>query len=576
MGLFNSSLHIGRSALLSYQSALQTVGNNISSAGSTDYTRLSPQLDPLNSPLRSGQLQPGAGVALTGIQRNIDDALESRLRDAIGAHESGFSQQTSLARIESFLDDVNGTGVETHLRNFFSSFDQLQNRPEDSATRDLAISSGQQLAGSLQQLRQEFANLGFDLNSQIEDIVIVADELANKIGQLNGEIVTAEAGNFGQATGLRDQRDGLLRDLAEIVDTTVREQDDGSINVYIGSEALIQGDFVRGLTTVEEVDGEFVRTSIEFADTNGRIDIRGGQLHGLIVSRDAYGYGQVQVVDELASSIIRDVNRIHANGQGLIGFNNVTAAFDLGATDLPLNDPAVGLQHRPETGSFFITVTDDISDTPVSHRINVDFDTPGSETTLQSLVDNINAEVEGVTASISPGNRLTLTADDGVTFTFGHDGEVAREDTSFLLASLGINNYFEGRDARDITIAQHLNEQPLHLAAATANFDGDGTNAATIAALETTETDALNGTTIREFYNTLVGSVAVASAAARDDLDAASTVLSSLEAQRENISGVNLDEETISMLKYERAFQGVSRFVSVVDGLVNELVALIR
>ena len=171
MGLMNASLHIGRTALLSYQSALQTVGSNISSAASPDYTRLTPQLVPLQGPLITGNLQPGAGVALTGIQRNIDEALESRIRDAIGAQESGATQRTSLSQVEAFLDDVDGTGVNSRLRDLFSSFDNLQNTPEDGATRDLVLSAGAQLAESLKALRANFAALGEDLDGQIAGIV---------------------------------------------------------------------------------------------------------------------------------------------------------------------------------------------------------------------------------------------------------------------------------------------------------------------------------------------------------------------------------------------------------------------
>ena len=53
-------------------------------------------------------------------------------------------------------------------------------------------------------------------------------------------------------------------------------------------------------------------------------------------------------------------------------------------------------------------------------------------------------------------------------------------------------------------------------------------------------------------------------------------VFKQLKEQREAVSGVNLDEEAVSLIKYERAFQGASRFVRVVDDLIAELVALIR
>src|SRR3990172_6857356 len=108
MGLLNSALQIGRSALLSYQGALQTVGSNISSAGSPDYTRLVPQLDPIQGSLVANDLQPGAGVALTDIQRYLDEALEGRVRLAIGGQESAGAPPTLSPPGETFFHSITG------------------------------------------------------------------------------------------------------------------------------------------------------------------------------------------------------------------------------------------------------------------------------------------------------------------------------------------------------------------------------------------------------------------------------------------------------------------------------------
>lgn len=576
MGLMNSALQIGRTALLSYQSALQTIGNNISSVGSEDYTRLTPQLDPLQGPMIAGEMQPGAGVALTGIQRNIDEALEGRIRLAIGEQQSASVRQQSLAEVEAFLDDINSTAVDSRLSNFFHVFDDLQNTPEDMATRDLVITDGAQLADSLRTLRSQFSLLGADLDSQIADIVVHANGIAEEIARLNGQITTAESGTSGQATGLRDQRDALMRDLSEVLDVTVRYQENGAVNVYIGSEALVQGGVTRGLVAVEQMDGEFVRSSVCFADTESEVAVRGGRLEGLMISRDEHGYGRVAQVDALAGAIIEEVNRIHADGQGLTGFQSVIGVTDLLATGVALDNSAAGLTSTVQSGSFFITVADDATGTPVAYRIEIDLPADGSGTTLESLVTDINAQVEGVTASIASGNHLAMTAEEGFTFTFGHDGQSAREDTSGVLAALGINTFFTGTDARDITVSETLTSSSSLLAAASTFHAGDGTNAGRIAALETESSSVLNGNSIREYYNSVAGALAVASASARDDYEATSTIASSLQAQKESISGVNLDEEAISLLKFERAFQGVSRFVSVVDDLIRELVSLIR
>jgi flagellar hook-associated protein 1 FlgK len=576
MGLLNSALQIGRSAILSYQGALQTVGSNVSSAGSPDYTRLASELDPVPGTVIANGLQPGAGVALADIRRYVDDALEGRLRLAIGATQAASARQATLGQVESFMDDTTGAGIATRLGSFFQVFDNLQNTPEDTASRDLAISAGSQLADSLTGLRTQFARLGADVDSQIGDAVKQADDIASQIADLNARITTGEAGRRGQATALRDQRDALLRKLGELFDVTVREQPDGGINVYVGNEALVQGGASRGLVAVIETDGEFVRTSVRFADTNQQVEIRGGRLAGLIKSRDEDAYGRVAGLDELAAAIIADVNRIHADGQGINGFRSVTGSYDVLSPDALLNDAAAGLPNPPKSGSFYVTVADDASKTPVAYRIEVNFDGQGGGTTLRTLVDDFNAQVQGVTASITGDNRIAFKADDGFSFTFGYDGQQSRADTSGVLAALGINTFFSGTDAKNIAVNETLQQEPSLLAAGSIFLPSDGANARRVASLDTAASDLLTGVSIPEFFNGLANSVAVTAAGANSDVDAASAVQSALQAQRESISGVNLDEEAIALVKFQRAFQGAARFVSVVDQMIGDLVNLIR
>lgn len=574
MGLMSSALQIGKSALLSYQSALQVVGANISSAGSPDHTRLLPELDPIaGSPLANG-LQPGAGVTLNGIQRTIDEALEGRYRLAIGDRESVAVQNTALSQVEGFLDDATDSGVAARLQGFFDNFSNLQNTPEDYAVRDLVIQSGIQTAGAFRELREELVRLGEDLDQQITDLVTIADGLAGEIADLNDRIAAAEAGGRGQATALRDQRDSRLRKLSELFDVVTREQPDGSLNVYVGSEALVQGARSRGLAVASRIVDGFERTSVLFGDTGSELLIGTGRLQGLIESRDVHVLARTQQVDELASALIFEVNRIHAEGQGLRGLESVTSAFSVLDADAPLNAVTAGLANVPTSGSFYITVADDATGTPVAHEISLSMD--GAGTSLQGLVDSINAEVTGVTASVTSDNRLALAANDGFTFTLGHDGQIARRDTSGVLGSLGVNAYFTGRDARDIDVNQSLVDDPSLIAAATSFLPGDGSNALRIAALATTSSARLGGASMLDFHNAQLSSVASAAGASATELDAADGVANALSAQRESISGVNLDEEAISLIKFQRAFQGASRYVSVVDGLVDELVSLIR
>lgn len=575
MGLMSSALHIGRNALISYQNALQVVGGNISGAGTADYTRLLPQLDALpGNPIGSG-LQPGAGVTLNGIQRTIDEALEGRLRLSIGDLAAADVERSTLSQVETFYDDVDGSGVSSRLQNFFNAFNNLQNTPEDIAVRDLVVQGGIQLAESLQTLRGRLVGLGEDLDGQVSLLVDAADELAAEIADLNQQITTAEAGGSGVATALRDQRDGRLRDLAELFDVTVREQSDGSVNVYVGSEALIQGARSRGLAVERSTDGQFTRTSVRFADTGGALAVRSGKLAGLIRTRENHVFSRVESVDELAAALITDVNRIHADGQGLVGYRELIGTQAVLSTTLPLNHPDVGLSGAVRTGSFVITVQDDATGTPLAYEIPIDLDGNGADTSLELLATEINNRAEGVSATITSDRRLSLTALDGYSFTIGQDGQSSRADTSGAPAALGINAFFKGTDAASISVNDALIEAPELIAAASAFLPGDGSNALRIASLAIDPSPTL-GVPVTDYFLGQVSEVASVAGKANGNLEATQAVTSALSAQRESVSGVNLDEEAISLIKFQRAYQGAARFVSVVDGLVNELVSLIQ
>ncbi|MCH8312212.1 MAG: hypothetical protein IID17_04430 [Nitrospinae bacterium] len=222
-----------------------------------------------------------------------------------------------------------------------------------------------------------------------------------------------------------------------------------------------------------------------------------------------------------------------------------------------------------ETGELDILELPPVAGTSLSSRF-------GAPPGVKSVAVDITAQVEGVTASVTNDSRLRLDADEGVTFVFGFDGQDARPDTSGVLAALGINTFFSGSDARSIAVNETLKAQPSLLASASVFLPGDGSMAGRIAQLSSLASNRLDATSIPAFYRLMAGASAVATAAARDNVDAASSILTSLQTQRESISGVNLDEEAIQLIKFQRAFQGTARFIGVVDDLLAELITLVR
>ncbi len=142
-----------------------------------------------------------------------------------------------------------------------------------------------------------------------------------------------------------------------------------------------------------------------------------------------------------------------------------------------------------------------------------------------------------------------------------------------MLAALGINTFFSGAGATDIALRGGLTAALV--AAATNHLPADNSNALRLAGLAETALAPLGGMSLNDYYRELATELGGRTAEAQSQLDASDTLVEALAAQRDAISGVSLDEEAIELMKYQRAFQGAARYITVIDELLDELVRLI-
>jgi flagellar hook-associated protein 1 FlgK len=563
------TLQVGKSALAVQQAAIQVTGNNIANAGNPDYTRQVADIDPS----KDRQLRPGVfigtGVDLTGIKRQIDEALNSRLRASVSDNQAADVTQQWLGRIESLFNELGDEDLSTQLSTFFNAWSNLANKPQDIALRQVVLQSADSVASWTQNLRNGLDGLQVDIDNRLRGLVGDADQLAQQIADLNQQIVNAEGGRgdaAGGANGLRDQRDSVLKQLSQLMDVRTVE-DKGVMNVYVGSEPLVVGTTNMGVGVKESVDAEGrPLLKVIFKSHKGEMNISSGQLGGLVKVREQIA-GVVNDTDQLASNLIFELNKIHASGQGLEGFSTVTAAYSARDTTLAMNDPDAGLDFVPKNGSFVVHVKQKGSGLATSTLVQVDLDGLNSnDTSLDDLATSLDA-VNGVTATITAG-KLRLTADSSdIELSFS-------QDSSGVLAAIGVNNFFTGSDARDIAVNAALKEKPALLAAAKNGNAGDNQTALAIAALESAKLQSLSGASLKETYQGMVNGVAVSAATARNNAQAAQTVEETLTAQRESLSGVSLDEEAINLIRQQRAFQAASRIITAVDEMLQTLLAM--
>jgi flagellar hook-associated protein 1 len=561
----NGALQIGRSALLTSQAALQVAGDNMANAATRGFHRRSIHLTPApGQRINTGQFI-GRGVNLLGIHREVDTALQLRLRTAVSHERSAQIDQQFLSALESLQNELGDNDLSSQLSAFFNSFSELANNPSDIAVRGLVIQKGQALAGRITELRAGYNQLIGQIDQSLGSSVTVANDLLSQIAAVNEQIVSAELGQ-GEASSLRDHRDVLLEELAQKMDISVIEQSNGAVDVLVGSTPIVLGATSRGLTLHTTSVGGKLQVAVRVAADGTKLEVQSGAIGGLLKQRAQTVEPAIKAIDDFAAQLIFQVNRVHSQGQGLKGFTSVTGAYTLGSATDAMNSSAAGLPFRIENGSFFVHVTHVESGVRIAHEINVNGDT----TSLQDLVVEINTVTggAGATAEIGPGNTLKLST------TAGHEISFS-DDSSGALAALGINTFFTGSRAGDIGINQVIIDDPSMLAAGEGHVEGSAGTAVALANLQDEPIAAMGNRSLREFWQKSVSELAVKTQAAHSAAETTRLVRQSLDAQALSVSGVSLDEEAINLLMFQRQFQAAARYIGVIDETLQTLMRMV-
>ena len=562
---YHNSLAIGRSALFASQAAIQIAGHNLANAATPGFHRRSIHLLPAGGGVIGNRMYMGNGVQVGQINREIDLALQARWRASISREHSLAVDQQFLIALETLQNELGEDDLSSALDSFFGSFSSLANAPSDSSLAALALQQGEVLAGRLQELMAEYATLDGQVSESVGATVSACNELLESIAILNSEIGAAE-GNGQEASELRDQRDLLIDQLSVHVDIEVVEQPGGMVDLRIGSTSILLGDQSLGLAVEEHVVDGVSQLSLHAGEHGALVQLDGGTLHGLFRQHGETIAPAMDTLNQLAAGLIHHVNRLHSQGQGSSGWTSLTGTVRVGDTAAALNDTAAAAIAPIGNGEFTIHLRD-----PETGEVTDSFTIPvdGDAMSLENLVTSIDALTGGqVSASVNGNGQLQLEAPDGLELTFSND-------TSGVLAGLGVNTFFTGMDAASIGVHQSLLDDSGLLAIGQGNVIGSADTALSISQLGEAELELLGGTGITAFWRTAVGTLAVRTSANSGVFESAALVREGLGMQLQSVSGVSIDEESINLMAYERQFEAAARYLAVVDETLETLMNLV-
>ncbi|MBN1422657.1 MAG: flagellar hook-associated protein FlgK [Planctomycetes bacterium] len=567
-----SALGVARSALDAQTASLQTVGQNIANAENEDYSRQ--RVEHVAAFTDDYvRFQIGTGVRIARIERVIDANLEEAIRDAASRLGDLDARDLFLQRLESIFGEISENSLGQELSEFFDAVSDLAMRPDDYGARVTLASRGETLADAIRFVEERVRGVRKDLDGEIRTAVDEVNRLTAEIAQLNEEILAAEGGGIdvGTANDLRDKRDGALRDLAALMDIHAVETSTGVVNVVSQGEFLVFADRAEMLEYETRADDGVIEAQVRFSGSGRALAPASGEVAGLLAGRDEIVPTIEADLDALARAIIGEFNALHGTGTGLEGLSDETSTNAVSSVGTRLDE--AGLPFEVRHGSFSLEVRNENTGRVDAYTIAIDLDGIGTQTTLEELSASIAAAVAldhpEIEASLTSDGRLRIrSTSSAVTFSLA-------DDTSGVVAALGLNPFFTGSDARTMAIDARITDDPNRIAAGQGGGAADGANAEAMAALRDRRFLDGGGATIEEYYEGMVGALGVMARDASERAEDQEAIVNHLGAERSAISGVNLDEEAIQLMRYQRAYQAASRFLAVVDGLLETLLSAV-
>ncbi len=565
-----SALQVGSSGLAAQQAGLQVTGNNIANASTPGYARETAQLTTAPDVNAGNNVAVGGGVVVNGVNRQVSAALQAGLQNANSDNQAAQTLQTVLSQVQSTFGTLNQNDLSAQTNSFFNSFSNLANNPQNSGQRALVIQGGATLAGYIQTLRGNLVGLHNSVQSQYQTLAQQVSGLTQSIAALNGKIGQTQ-GAGASSNSLQDQRDAALAQLSNIMNIRTVDAGNGQVNVLVGSTPLVQGTQAQAVSVAQTANSLNLPVyQLEITNNQQIITPSSGKLAALAGAGTNTVDGAISTLDTFANALIGVVNTVSSQGQGLTGMTTATATNAVTNANAALNagTAATGLAFTPVNGAFTLTITNSATGQSVNKQIVVNLSGAGTPTTLNSLAAQLTAA--GLNASVNSSGQLTLaTAGPGSTFSFSGD-------TSGTLAALGINTFFTGSNAANIGVNPALSANSNLLATAQNNTPGSNANAVALANGFTAANTLLNGQNLQQFYTTYVGTLATQGQTAQQNATAQAAIYSSVQAQQQSYSGVNMNEEALNLISYQQGFSSAAKYISIVDQMMQTMLAMVQ
>ena len=564
------SLYIGSSGLQTSQNALNTTAHNLSNVDTTGYTRQQVQqsnkayVTLSTDPKSISNKQTGLGVTYSRVKQVRDYFLDKTYRKESGRSMFYEVSTEVMEEVESQLGELNGEAFQTTMTDFWTAIQELSKDPSSSVTQGLIVQRASEFVQRAGAVYDGLSSYQDNLNTQIKQNVDKINKYGNQLLTLNDQIRAIESGGIEHANDLRDARNQILDELAELTNMSFSEDRYGSVSVKIEGvdfvkdgtcyEIAMKTDEATGFVTpfwpqdatytvrddgtrVYNIDGaEVFDLSVEISSDLGT-DV--GGLKAMLLARGDHRANYTDLAEGKYDGVSQSVvMNIQGEFDQMI-HNVVTKVNDILAQAAGVQEGQLTINGKTDTYRY-CTVD------PDGYMRMED----GSPIQLFTKVTTDGYE--------------KVTTDDGKEYWVMKEEKADSPESLYTIGNLQVNSA--------------LMQEPSKLGFRLADGSEDKATAEALKAAFTEEAYTLNPnvqkkTTFVDYYTDLVSQVANSGYVFRSIYENQVNTVEATQSAREQVIGVSTDEELSNMIKFQNAYNASSRYINVISEMLEHIIS---
>src|SRR6266850_644008 len=439
MGL-SQALAIAMSGLRATQASISLVGSNVANAETPGYVRKTViQVAGTNGDY-------GSSVLLNGVDRQLDQYLQTQLRTETSGAAYADIRSTFLANLQNVYGNPAETGtIEDSFNKLLTAFQGLSTSPDSQSARISAVAAAQTMAQTLNAATQGIQNLRANAEMGINDSITTANNAMAQIAFINNQL--QNNGKTDAATAsLLDQRDQYITQLSSLMDIRTVVNDLNQVTVFtnsgvqlVGTEAAQLSFNPQGTITPNTLyNSDPTKSNVGTIAINfphgGSYDlvatnsIRSGKIAAYLELRDNTLVKAQAQIDQFAASMASALSDKTTAGTAAPASVLPQAGYDLDLTGLQsgnvihvsYKDNTTGVTHN-----LSIVRVDDPSVLPLSNTSTLD---PNDEVLGVNFAGGMASVVSQLNAALGPSANLRFSNPSGSTLRVLDDGATNRSD----------------------------------------------------------------------------------------------------------------------------------------------------